>query len=142
MSPGSIWSRAAESAPVMDSAVDFPTKTRFHIALNVKSVESTLPFYQSLFGAAPHTVRDGYAKFELQEPPLHLSLNEVPKNAKGNGVFGIQAKSTTTLEQMVARIKHESPIAPELPSSPAEGRQGRSSLSIRDPEGNTWKIFS
>jgi predicted enzyme related to lactoylglutathione lyase len=142
MSQGSIWGRVKEAAPVMDSAVDFPTKTRFHIALNVKSVETTLPFYQSLFDATPHTIRDGYAKFELQDPPLHISLNEVPKNAKGNGIFGIQAKNPTTLEQMVARIKQVGPSdAAPVPSTTVT-KQGRNKLTVRDPEGNTWQIFA
>src|SRR3977135_3536934 len=118
MSQGSIWGRAKEEPPVMDSAVDFPTKTRFHIALNVKSVAFTLPFYQNLFGVEPHTVREGYAKFELREPPLHLSLNEVPKNAKGNGIFGIQAKNQSTLDEMIARIRRlELTVIEILPGS-------------------------
>ncbi len=134
----SIWGLAkAHPAPTIDSAVDFPTRTRFHIALNVTKVVALLPFYRSLFGTAPHTLRDGYAKFDLDEPPLNFSLNEVPKNARGNGHFGIEVKSATLLDD----------IAERLQSLDGAGRQTRSStlqgevLQVRDPEGNSWRIY-
>jgi hypothetical protein len=135
----SIWGLAKTNPqPVEDSAVDFPTKTRFHIALNVKKVEPLIPFYQVLFGAQPHTVREGYAKFDLREPPLNFSLNEVPKNARGNGSFGIEAKSGQMLEELAARLSGAD-LAWSRALSPASSVP---ELQIRDPEGNTWRIYA
>jgi catechol 2,3-dioxygenase-like lactoylglutathione lyase family enzyme len=47
-----------------------------HVSLNVKNVETSIAFYQKLFGIEPAKVRTGYAKFDVQNPPLNLALNE------------------------------------------------------------------
>jgi catechol-2,3-dioxygenase len=131
----SIWGLAKTNPqPVADSAVEFPTKTRFHIALNVKKVEPLIPFYEVLFGVAPHTVREGYCKFDLREPPLNFSLNEVPKNAKGNGHFGIEVKDTQAIDRMVARLQTSTYLW-------AHTTAQQPSLQVIDPEGNVWRIF-
>lgn len=131
----SIWGLAkANPAPSADSAVEFPTKTRFHIALNVKKVEPMIPFYEDLFGVTPHTVREGYAKFDLREPPLNFSLNEVPKNAKGNGRFGIEVKDTQVIDRMVARLQTSSYVW-------AHTTVQQPHLQVIDPEGNVWRIY-
>ena len=131
----SIWGLAKTNpAPEADSAVDFPTKTRFHIALNVKKVEPMVSFYVVLFGTTPHTVREGYAKFDLREPPLNFSLNEVPKNAKGNGQFGIEVKDAQVIDGMVARLQTSTYVWAHTTSQ-------QQSLQVIDPEGNVWRIF-
>ena len=135
----SIWGLAKTNpAPVADSAVDFPTKTRFHIALNVKKVEAILPFYKVLFGVEPHTVREGYAKFDLREPPLNFSLNEVPKNARGNGSFGIEAKSGQVLADVARRLQA---AAIAWDNTVATGSQ-EMEVRVTDPEGNAWRFYS
>jgi catechol-2,3-dioxygenase len=135
----SIWGLAKTNPqPAADSAVDFPTKTRFHIALNVRKVEPLIAFYQVLFGVQPHTVREGYCKFDLREPPLNFSLNEVPKNAKGNGRFGIEVKSAQVIDEMIQRL-----AAAQLPwAHTTSSRPGSPELQVKDPEGNTWRVYA
>ncbi len=135
----SIWGLAKTNpAPAADSAVDFPTKTRFHIALNVKKVDAILPFYKVLFGVEPHTVREGYAKFDLREPPLNFSLNEVPKNARGNGSFGIEAKSGQVLADVAKRLQAASLAWDNTVATSGQGMEVR----VVDPEGNAWRFYS
>lgn len=138
MAEDSIW-QFAEEERRMDSAVDFPTKTRFHIALNVKRVEYLAPFYRALFGQEPHTVRAGYVKFDLREPPLNLSLNEVPHNAKGNGRFGIEAKAEAVLHQMSRRLELAGFKTTEGEST---SNGAGLHLVVVDPEGNEWEFFT
>jgi hypothetical protein len=129
----SIWANIVELNPPIDSAVDFPTSTRFHMALNVKDVEPLLPFYRTLFGNEPTVVRDGYAKFELVEPPLNISLNRVVHNAKGHGRFGIQLKSGTQLDAFVQRLQG---AGQKLGKA-----NGATEFVVEDPESNRWKLF-
>ena len=132
----SIWANIVEQNPPIDSAVDFPTATRFHIALNVKDVEPLLPFYRTLFGNEPTVRRDGYAKFELVEPPLNISLNRVVHNARGHGRFGIQLKSADQLERFIERLQR----ADQEPSAELRA-DGITEFSVLDPEANRWRLF-
>jgi hypothetical protein len=132
----SIWANIVEQNPPIDSAVDFPTATRFHIALNVKDVEPLLPFYRTLFGNEPTVRRDGYAKFELAEPPLNISLNRVVHNAKGHGRFGIQLRSADRLERFVGRLRRaDSKLTAEVRAD------GITEFLVEDPEANRWRLF-
>ena len=54
-----------------------------HIALNVRDVEPSIDFYRKLFGMDPVKVRKGYAKFDVQNPPLNISLNESAGSGPG-----------------------------------------------------------
>jgi catechol 2,3-dioxygenase-like lactoylglutathione lyase family enzyme len=47
----------------------------FHVALYVEDLEAAVAEYQKILGIAPAKVRPGYAKFELADPPVILSLN-------------------------------------------------------------------
>src|ERR1051326_1591230 len=67
-----------------------------HISINVRNVERSIDFYRKMLGIEPSKVRTGYAKFDVQNPPLNLALNEVP-NLPGAGALshlGLQVKST------------------------------------------------
>ncbi|HXZ86686.1 MAG TPA: VOC family protein, partial [Myxococcota bacterium] len=47
----------------------------FHVSLNVKSIAEAVERYRKILGAEPAKLRPDYAKFELSDPPLILSLN-------------------------------------------------------------------
>src|SRR5882757_338103 len=47
---------------------------KFHASLNVADLDRSIAFYRVLLGTEPAKVRADYAKFELAEPPLVLSL--------------------------------------------------------------------
>jgi catechol 2,3-dioxygenase-like lactoylglutathione lyase family enzyme len=131
----SIWQDIVELEPPIDSVVDFPTRSRFHIALNVKDVELMLPFYTVLLGAQPTLVRDGYAKYEMKAPPMHISLNRVAHNAKGNGRFGIEVQQPGFVDAMFRRIAG-SVFAPRVLRVDSGGQ----TFVATDPENNRWTI--
>src|SRR6267143_5497754 len=66
-----------------------------HLALNVRDVERSIEFYKKMLGIEPSKVRPGYAKFDVQNPPLNLALNEAPVTSRGAlSHLGIQVAST------------------------------------------------
>src|SRR5919205_3783576 len=66
-----------------------------HLALNVRNVERSIEFYKKLLGIEPSKVRTGYAKFDVQNPPLNLTLNEYTFAERGAlSHLGIQVAST------------------------------------------------
>src|SRR5437762_627274 len=54
-----------------------------HLALNVRNVARSTEFYRKLLGLEPSKVRPGYAKFDVAQPPLNLTLNETPFTDRG-----------------------------------------------------------
>src|SRR5215207_5877337 len=66
-----------------------------HLALNVKDVAASLEFYRKLLGIEPSKVRTGYAKFDVQNPPLNLTLNQHSFGEPGAlSHLGLQVSST------------------------------------------------
>src|SRR5437588_6490139 len=66
-----------------------------HVSINVRNVEASIAFYRKMLGIEPSKVRRGYAKFDVAEPPLNLTLNERAGAAGGAlSHMGIQVAST------------------------------------------------
>src|SRR5215213_8120904 len=66
-----------------------------HLAINVKNVEGSIEFYRKMLGIEPSKVRKGYAKFDVENPPLNLTLNEARFEGRGAlSHLGIQVGSS------------------------------------------------
>ena len=66
-----------------------------HLAINVHNIERSIEFYRKMLGIEPSKVRTGYAKFDVQNPPLNLTLNEHSFSERGAlSHLGIQVTST------------------------------------------------
>lgn len=128
----------------VDSPVDFETATRLHISLNVSTLDVSVPFYTVLFGTGPAKVKPYYAKFELDDPPLNISLNERPfeRPVKEGAVghFGIQVKSSDTVaaakERYLAAGFH---VEEETETACCYAVQTK--IWVGDPDGNRWEVF-
>ena len=64
-----------------------------HISINVRNVERSIAFYRQMLGIEPSKVRTGYAKFDIQNPPLNLALNEVA-DLTGAGALSVSSPVT------------------------------------------------
>jgi catechol 2,3-dioxygenase-like lactoylglutathione lyase family enzyme len=47
---------------------------RLQLALNVADLDQAIDFYSKMFDTEPAKIRDGYANFAIDEPPLKLVL--------------------------------------------------------------------
>src|SRR5258705_8135319 len=80
------------------------TALKAHLALNVRNVEQSIEFYRRMLGIEPSKVRTGYAKFDVQNPPLNLTLNEHAFGERGAlSHLGIQVAETAVLLAMRER---------------------------------------
>src|SRR5947207_14876774 len=82
-----------------------PKMLKAHVALYVSDVERSIEFYRKMLGIEPAKVRTGYAKFDVQNPPLNLALNEVPTLAGAGALshLGLQVRSTDDVLSMRQR---------------------------------------
>ena len=112
-----------------------------HLALNVHSVEQSLEFYRRLLGIEPSKVRTGYAKFDVQNPPLNLTLNEVTFSGKGAlSHLGIQVAATSDVLAMRDRWTDSGLItSDEMQTNCCYATQDKT--WVRDPDGNEWEVF-
>src|SRR5688500_4386374 len=86
-----------------------PVQTlKAHLALNVKDFHTSLEFYKKLLGIEPRKIRTGYAKFDVQNPPLNLTLNQSTFNERGAlSHLGIQVASTEDVSAVRERWRSE-----------------------------------
>lgn len=112
-----------------------------HLALNVHNVEQSIGFYQKMLGIKPSKVRQGYAKFDVQNPPLNLTLNEVPFKERGAlSHMGIQVSSTDDVLAMRQKWADEGLITrDEMKTNCCYATQDKT--WVRDPDGNEWEAF-
>ena len=126
----------------LESAVHFETPTRLHVAIAVRDVKRSLPFYRTLFGQEPSKVRPGYAKFEVQDPPVNFTINggEWPRVEQGPRHFGIQVKSTAAVESAKDRIEAGG-FATWTEEQVSCCYAVQDKVWAADPDGHHWEVF-
>jgi len=134
-----------------------------HISLNVKNVEASVNFYKKLFGIEPmksikgntttHSIvkdqhgeasekpRFGYAKFDVQNPPINFVLNEVAYSEGGTlSHLGIQVESTDDVLKTRERwVESGLLTVDEMKVDCCYALQDKT--WARDPDGNEWEVF-
>ena len=125
----------------MESNTTVVKALKAHLALNVHNVLISTEFYRKLLGIEPSKVRSGYAKFDVQNPPLNLTLNEASFADRGAlSHLGIQVGSTEDVTAM-RRKWAEAGLATrdEMQTNCCYALQDKT--WVRDPDGNQWEAF-
>ena len=112
-----------------------------HISINIRNLTESVEFYRKMLGVEPAKVRTGYAKFDVQNPPLSLALNEVPFNERGAlSHLGIQVASTDDVLAVRMRWADEGLITrDEMQTDCCYAIQDKT--WVTDPDGNEWEVF-
>jgi catechol 2,3-dioxygenase-like lactoylglutathione lyase family enzyme len=125
---------------LMPGAID-ETLRKFHASLNVSDLGRSIAFYRVLFGVEPAKVRPDYAKFELVEPALVLSLNPGKPGAGGNlNHAGLRVRTSEELVEIQRRLE-----AAGMPTVREEGVEccyaRQTKFWISDPDRALWEIY-
>ena len=114
---------------------------RIHVSLNVESLERSKAFYTRLFGHEASKERDGYANFRLDEPPIHLALQE--KNSRpcdGLSHLGIELPDAEALKAWRSRLETAgAAFAVEDKAQCCYAQANK--LWLQDPDGYNWEIW-
>ena len=113
-----------------------------HLAINVSDVSKSIEFYQKMLGIEPSKVRTGYAKFDVQNPPLNFTLNQVPFTGKGAlSHLGIQVATTDDVNAIRDRWESAG-LAPRDEKQTTCCYALQDKAWIQDPDGNEWEVFA
>ncbi|QDU92821.1 ArsI/CadI family heavy metal resistance metalloenzyme [Lignipirellula cremea] len=115
---------------------------RFHLSLNVANLERSVAFFQAFLGQAVSKLRDDYAKFELENPPLVLSLEPHAASPGGNlNHLGFRLPDSAALVEMQRRL--------ELAGMSTRREEGveccyarQTKFWVHDPDGNLWEVYT
>jgi len=112
-----------------------------HVALNVKDVGRSVEFYRRMLGLEPSKVRRGYAKFDVETPPLNLTLNENQFGERGAlSHMGLQVASTEDVLALRERWRAAGlKTFDEMQTSCCYAVQDKT--WVADPDGNEWEAF-
>ena len=112
-----------------------------HLSINVRSVDQSIEFYRKMLGIEPSKVRTGYAKFDVQNPPLNFTLNEAPVSSRGAlSHLGIQVSSTEDVLATRQRWTDAGLLTrDEMQTNCCYATQDKT--WVRDPDGNEWEVF-
>lgn len=112
-----------------------------HLALNVKEIEQSIGFYTKMLGIEPSKVRTGYAKFDVQNPPLNLTLNRHNFSEQGAlSHLGLQVTSTEDVLAVRKRWAEAGLVTrDEMDTNCCYARQDKT--WVHDPDGNQWEVF-
>jgi catechol 2,3-dioxygenase-like lactoylglutathione lyase family enzyme len=112
-----------------------------HLALNVRNVERSIEFYKKMLGIEPTKIRTGYAKFDVQNPPLNLTLNQSSFSERGAlSHLGIQVASSADVLAVRERWAEAGLITrDEMQTDCCYATQDKT--WVKDPDGNEWEAF-
>ncbi|MBM3966678.1 MAG: hypothetical protein FJ308_16670 [Planctomycetes bacterium] len=115
---------------------------RFHISLNVTNLDRSVQFYQILFDSHPAKRRDDYAKFEVNDPPLVLSLE--PNGKSGGGTLNHLGLRLATPRQLVAAQERLERCG--IRSQREEGVEccyaKQTKFWVHDPDNTLWEFYT
>ncbi len=114
---------------------------KFHVSLNVSDLNKSVGFYRALFGRRAAKQRSDYAKFEVDEPPLVISL--IPARAGAGGVLNHAGLRVRNAEELVAVQKRleESGYSTRREDNVACCYALQTKFWITDPDGTMWEVY-
>jgi hypothetical protein len=113
---------------------------RLQLALNVDDLGEAIDFYSKMFDVTPYKVRDGYANFAIEQPPLKLVLFEGAGEAGSINHLGVEvetAEQVTAAEARLSTAGLETTGVDETICCYAE----KAETWVHGPDGNRWEWY-
>ena len=124
----------------MIDATHVPTTGRVQLALNVTDIDLAVGFYRKLFGTEPAKLRDGYAHFAIDEPPLKLVLIE---GAEGGTInhLGVEVDGTDDVAAAARRLEADG-VSTEEEAAVACCYAVQDKVWATGPDGERWEYYA
>ena len=116
-----------------------PERT-FHVALYVEDLEAAIARYRSILGVEPAKIRHDYAKFEVADPPVILSLNVGGKPGTLSHL-GIRHPGTGDVATELVRVKGaQLDLLEQQGTTCCYAKADK--FWVRDADGVPWEMYA
>ena len=114
---------------------------KFHLSLNSSNLHKSIAFYRVLFATEPAKIRDDYAKFEVAEPPLIMSLAPVAPTPGGTlNHVGLRVTDSEQLVAMQARLE-QAGYATQREEGVECCYSKQTKFWVTDPDRTLWELY-
>ncbi|MGW1931229.1 ArsI/CadI family heavy metal resistance metalloenzyme [Streptomyces sp. NPDC001919] len=115
--------------------------SRVQLALRVPDLAASVAFYTKLFGTEPAKLRDGYANFAIEEPPLKLVLIEGAENEDTRlDHLGVEVDTTEAVRAATARLGEAGlPTTEETDTTCCYALQDK--VWVHGPGREPWEVY-
>jgi catechol 2,3-dioxygenase-like lactoylglutathione lyase family enzyme len=114
---------------------------KLHISLDVHNIDESVRFYSLLFNSAPTKLKPGYAKFDLDQPAVNLTMQEKSHCClQGLSHLGIRVESTAEVLAYKERLEQAGlEVEDEMQTVCCHALQDK--IWVQDPTGYRWEIY-
>jgi catechol 2,3-dioxygenase-like lactoylglutathione lyase family enzyme len=133
---------ATATEPVANRTPEGATDVvKFHVSLNVTDLPRALAFYSTLLGVVPAKSYPNYAKFELSDPPLILSIKPQQSGKAGPlNHLGFRLRTVEAVLEVEKRLLD----AGYRPARQADVRccyAHQTKFWVVDPDETLWEVY-
>jgi predicted enzyme related to lactoylglutathione lyase len=113
--------------------------SRVQLALNVADLDEAIAFYSKLFATEPAKVRDGYANFSIDEPPLKLVLMTGGGDPGTLNHVGVEVFSSDEVQAAQARVSEQGLATTDGSGTCCFAEQEK--VWVEGPDGLSWEVY-
>ncbi len=115
--------------------------SRVQLALNVSNLDEAVEFYSKFFRATPAKVREGYANFALDEPPLKLVLIESEGSPGSINHLGVEVFSSDEVREATAYLAGVG-LATRVEESTTCCFATQDKVWVDGVDGSSWEVYT
>lgn len=115
--------------------------SRVQLALNVNDLDAAISFYSKLFDTTPAKIRDGYANFAIDEPPLKLVLIENPTHGGTMNHLGVEVDDTSQVTAATTRLAAEG-LDTDIEDNTTCCYAVQDKVWVHGPDAEPWEIYT
>ena len=114
---------------------------KLHLSLDVKNIEESVRFYSALFDAPPTKLEPGYAKFDLDQPAINLTMQQASHCClQGLSHMGLRVDSTEEVLAVKQRLNAAGiKTVDEMNTTCCHALQDK--IWLTDPTGYRWEVY-
>ena len=116
-------------------------RNTFHVALTVKDLSTAIEHYKKILGIEPAKVKADYAKFELTDPPVILSLNPGSGEPGTVSHLGIRYPDSEKVLTEQARTKGQGvAVREQVGTTCCYAKADK--FWVHDADGMEWEMYT